>query len=108
MLAQQLEKEKLALSMYQQAELIAIQNKAKVQVKDFLGRLIRMEDELPMDIVNLDDVMSTLDRIIIDEKKHVKLVEDSMATLKMLMNKWVRDISSRKIQNNNENIILTI
>ena len=75
------------MSMYQQAELIAIQNKAKVQVKDFLGRLIRMEDKLPMDIVNLDDVMSTLDRIIIDEKKHVKLVEDSMATLKMLMNK---------------------
>jgi len=87
MLAQQLDKEKTALLLYQQAEHVAAQNKTKVHVKDFWGRLIRMEDEIPIDVVNLDDIIRTLDRIIIDETKHVKLVENSIATLKMLMNK---------------------
>ena len=40
MLVQQLEKGKLALSMYQEARRIAERNKVKVNVRDFLGRLI--------------------------------------------------------------------
>ena len=46
-----------------------------------------MQDELPVDVVNINDVISVLNRIIIDEKKHIRLVEDSIATLNMLMNK---------------------
>jgi len=46
-----------------------------------------MEDELPLDVVNASDVISTLDRIIFDEQRHIKLVYDSIATLNMLMNK---------------------
>ena len=87
MLVQQLGKEKLALSLCQQAKHLAEQNRAKVKVKDFFGRLIRMQDELPIDVVNINDVISVLDRIIIDEKKHIRLVEDSIATLNVLMNK---------------------
>jgi len=48
---------------------------------------VRMEDELPLDVVNINDVISILDRIIIDEQHHIKLVHDSIATLNMLMNK---------------------
>ena len=87
MLVQQLEKEELALSLFQEARRIAERNKVKVQVRDFIGRLIRMEDELPIDVVNVDDVFSTLDRIIIDEQHHIKLVHNSSATLNMLMNR---------------------
>jgi len=87
LLAQQLDKEKLVLSLFQQAKHLAEQNRVKVKVKDFFGRLIRMEAELPIDVVNINDVISILNRIIIDEKKHIRLVEDSIATLNMLMNK---------------------
>jgi rubrerythrin len=87
MLTHQLGKEKEALSLYQEAKRVAEKNKVKVQVRDFFGRLIRMEDELPYDVVNIDDVFSTLDRIIIDETHHIKLVHNSIATLNMLMNK---------------------
>ena len=87
MLAQQLEKEKLAVSMYQEAKRVTERNRAKVEARDFLGRLIRMEDELPMDVVNINDVLGTLERIITDEQNHVKLVHNSLATLNMLMNK---------------------
>jgi len=87
LLDHQLKKEKLALSLCQEAKRVAEKNKVKVQVKDFFGRLIRMEDELPYDVVNASDVISTLDRIIIDEQHHIKLVHNSIATLNMLMNK---------------------
>ena len=87
MLALQLEKEKTALSLYQEAMRIAERNKAKVQVRDFLGRLIRMEDELPIDVVNVNDILGTLERIATDEKHHIKLVHNSIATLDMHMNK---------------------
>ena len=87
LLDHQLKKEKLALSLCQEAKRVAEKNKVKVQVKDFFGRLIRMEDELPYDVVNISDVISTLDRIIIDEQRHIKLVHNSIATLNMLMNK---------------------
>ncbi len=87
MLAHQLEKEKEALSLYQEAKRVAEKNKVKVQVRDFFGRLIRMEDELPYDVVNASDIISTLDRIIIDEQHHIKLVHNSIATLNMLMKK---------------------
>ncbi len=87
MLTHQLGKEKEALSLYQEAKRVVERNKVKVQVRDFFGRLIRMEDELPYDVVNIDDVFSTLDRIIIDEQRHIKLVHDSIATLNMFMNK---------------------
>jgi bacterioferritin (cytochrome b1) len=87
LLDHQLKKEKLALSLCQEAKREAEKNKVKVQVRDFFGRLIRMEDELPYDVVNASDVISTLDRIIIDEQRHIKLVHNSIATLNMLMNK---------------------
>ena len=87
MLALQLEKEKTALSLCQEAMRIAERNKVKVQVRDFLGRLIRMEDELPIDVVNVNDILGTLERIATDEKHHIKLVHNSIATLNMLMNK---------------------
>ena len=83
MLALQLEKEKAALLLYKEARRVAEKNKFTVQVRDFLGRLIRMEDELPIDVVNVNDIFGTLDRIIIDEQHHIKLVHDSIATLNM-------------------------
>jgi len=87
MLTHQLGKEKEALSLYQEAKRVVERNKVKVKVRDFFGRLIRMKDELPLDVVNTSDVISTLERIIIDETHHIRLIHDSIATLHMLMNK---------------------
>ena len=87
MLTHQLGKEKEALSLYQEAKRVAEKNKVEVKVRDFFGRLIRMEDELPYDVVNASDVISTLERIIVDETHHIRLIHNSIATLNMLMNK---------------------
>jgi bacterioferritin (cytochrome b1) len=87
LLDHQLKKEKVALSLCQEAKRVAERNKVKVKVRDFLGRLIRVEDELPYDVLNASDVISTLERMIIDETHHIRLVHDSIATLNMFMNK---------------------
>ena len=86
-LAQQLEREKLAKSMYQEAKLVAQRNKAKAKVREILGKFIKVKYEEPEDVVDANDVINTFERIITDEGNHIRLVEDSIATLNALMNK---------------------
>ena len=87
LLLKQLDKEKAVISLYKEARQVAKQNTIKVQVRDFFGRQIRMKDELPVDIVNASNVINTLDRHAAEEVIHVRLAEDSIATLNMYMNK---------------------
>ena len=86
LLALQLKKEEAALSFYKEARLVASRNKETVKGQDFFGRLIRMRNELAEDIVTADEIFGLLDRVIIDENQHIRLVKDSIATLSMLMN----------------------
>lgn len=85
LLAQQLEKEKEVLELYKHAKLVATKSTRKIKAQDFFGRLIRLERELPQDVVEVDEITRLLDRQIIDESNHIKMVKDSIATLDMLM-----------------------
>ena len=85
LLAMQLEKETEVLSLYKEARLVATKNKKVVKTDDFFGKLIIMVKGLPVDVINVDDIITMLDRVIIDEGRHIRLVKDSLATLNMLM-----------------------
>lgn len=73
MLVHQLEKEKLALSIYQQAKLVAQQNQAKA--KGFLGGLITWGGEESRALISRSAVINILNRLTMDEMGHIKLVE---------------------------------
>ena len=73
------------LSLYKEARLVATKNKKVVETEDFFGKLIIMVKGLPEDVINVDDIITMLDRVIIDEGRHIRLVTDSLATLNMLM-----------------------
>lgn len=84
-LEKQLGKERAVRDMYRDAQRIAANNKAKVRGKEFFGKYVRIRESIPEDVVTADEIINTLDRIIRDEERHARVVEDSIATLKMLM-----------------------
>ncbi len=73
MLALQLEKEKSALSIYQQAKLVAQQNQAKG--KGALGRLMTWGGEESHEFMSRSTVINILNRLTNDEMGHIKLTE---------------------------------
>ena len=87
MLVQQLAKEKAAQSVYQEARRIAEKNQGKTKVRDFLGKFTRMRDEADDDVVKASDVISVLERLASEEQTHIRLAEDTIATLNMLTGK---------------------
>ena len=86
-LKKQLGKEKFALETYKEAKNIALKNQQKVKVRGFFGKLLRIKDTEEGEIITTDEVINTLDRLISDETNHARVVEDSIATLNMLMSK---------------------
>jgi len=84
-LTHQVEKEKMAVKTYQDARRIALNNKTKVKGRDFFGKLIRVRDSVAEDVITADEVISILDRIILDEERHVRIAEDSVATYQHLL-----------------------
>ncbi len=85
LLVKQLKREKAVLSMFEDAKSMVLANKAKVRVREFFGKVIRVRGGLSEDIVTVDDVIGVLDREMWDEKKHIRLVEDSIATFRALI-----------------------
>lgn len=86
-LKEQLSREKAARLLYLEAKHVIERNTEKVTVRDLFGRFVKMEDSLPIDVVDIIDILDHVERLIIDERDHIKIVEDSIATLEMLMNK---------------------
>ncbi|MFC1911701.1 ferritin-like domain-containing protein [Chloroflexota bacterium] len=84
MLKEQLEREKTAKTMYQEAKRLAEKNVVKAKVGGFWNMLKGDKEENPVDV---NWVISTLERIILDETNHVRKVEDCVATLKALGDK---------------------
>ena len=85
MLVQQLEKEKAALSMYQQAKLVAQQNQAKA--KGFLRGLMGWGSEESHSVVKRSEVISILSGLINDETRHVQVVKNTIAAWDIETNK---------------------
>ena len=81
----QLTKEIVARDTYRQAKSIVLNNKKKVRVREFFGKIIRVRDGIGEDIITADEILNILDRLIADEERHARLVKDSMATLTMYL-----------------------
>ncbi|MFC2005048.1 hypothetical protein ACFLUY_02365 [Chloroflexota bacterium] len=85
-LDQQLEKEKTVLDIYKEARKIAIANKTTAKVGGFFSRLKGI-DISEHNIVLFDKLINDLDRLISDEERHIRVVEDSTATCRTLKNR---------------------
>ena len=85
-LEQQLEKEKAARDLYTEARKIAMANKTTVKVGGIFN-IFRGKDMSEEDVVSYEQVIHDLDRLISDETRHIRVVEDSLATHKALMSK---------------------
>ena len=86
LLMKQLAKEKEAISIYKEAIMVIHKNKKKSPVRDFFGRLIHANDDLPIEIT-ANEVLDLLNLELVEETKHVKIVEDSIAILQTYLNK---------------------
>lgn len=84
-LVQQLDKENWAVSWYKETKKVAEQN--KVKVRGFSGRPVASSDEVPEDFVNVNDIISMVERQILDEERHQRLVRGLIDKLSMLKNK---------------------
>ena len=85
-LERQLEKEKIVRNLYTEARKIAIANKTTVKIGGIFN-LFRTKDISEKDIIPFEQVIRNLDRLVLDEMRHIKIVEDSIATHKALVSK---------------------
>ena len=83
--AQQLEKENMAVELYKEAIKVARANLVKEKVFDFSGKLIKYDKNgLQEEVREASEVIATLERIEIDEVRHVRTVQDMLATYDFL------------------------
>ncbi len=84
--AQQLENEKIAVGLYKEIVRVARKNVVKEKVFDFSGQLIKTDrNGLQEKVPEASEVIDKLERIEIDEIRHVKTVQDMLATYDFLM-----------------------
>jgi bacterioferritin (cytochrome b1) len=86
-LSEQLNKEEVAKSVYEEAKHIALTNVKRIPAKEIFDNSVLVVDDLPVGVVVPKEITSVLDRIIMDEQDHIRRVEDSIATLEILTNK---------------------
>lgn len=86
-LEKQLEKENLARDTYREAKKVVMNNKTTVRGREFFGKFVRIRSGVDEDVVPADELINTLDRLILDEQRHARIVIDSIATLRMLLKK---------------------
>ncbi len=79
MLIKQLEREKLAQSLYQQAKRVAEQN--PVKSKGFLDKLTALLNPELRDVTERSDTIRVLEHIAAEEYTHIRIVEDIIASL---------------------------
>ena len=88
MLNRQLEKEETVLEMYQEAVRLVRRYAVKAKVSDIFGKFIRTNKHgLQEEVIATNELVERLERIAVDERNHVKLLHDSIATMDYLMNK---------------------
>jgi len=87
LLNQQLEKEKEIVSFYKTVKEVVRQNRVKRKIESRLEKFFKQYGEFHERFIDADDIIGSLDRHIAQEERHARLVEDSIHTFKMLMNK---------------------
>ena len=81
LLLEQLDKEKLALSLFQQAKLLAEQN----QAEGILAKMKTMGALSPGSVAERSSTIRVLERLEIDEGRHIKLVQNMISELNLPM-----------------------
>ncbi|MFC1953140.1 hypothetical protein ACFLWR_03310 [Chloroflexota bacterium] len=82
-LEKQLLKEKTAHDLYSEAREVAKANKNTIKVGGIINKLKGI-DISDLNIVYYDRIIGGLERLILDEERHIRVVEDSLATCKTL------------------------
>ncbi len=82
---EQLEREKEVLAIFKDINRILQQNKVEVKDRKFFGKRFTVRSEPEGSMVTLNEIKSIMDREISDEIKHIRLAENSIATIKVLM-----------------------
>jgi len=83
----QLNKEREALELYETARKIVINSKKEAKPRGLISRLFGREKDKEESVISADEVIFLLERHKQDEGRHIRLVEDSIATLKALRKK---------------------
>ncbi len=88
MLEVQLENEKAARDFYKEARKIAAVNRATRKTGGFFSTFKQYKKNLPDEnLVYYNLLIKDIDRLILDEERHIRIVEDSLATVKSLLRK---------------------
>ena len=85
-LESQYEKEKSAHYLYNEARKVANANKTTIKTGGIFNKF-RLREIQESEIIPLDFIISRLDRLITDENRHMRIVVDSIATVKSLLRK---------------------
>jgi len=83
-LEKQLENEKTVRDLYTEARKTAMANKTTVEVGGVFN-VFRTKDISERDIIPFEQIIRNLDRLILDETRHIRIAEDSIATYKALV-----------------------
>ncbi|MFC1953572.1 hypothetical protein ACFLWR_05540 [Chloroflexota bacterium] len=81
----QLYKERRVQDIYKEAKKFTLENQKKIRARKFFGKIITVRAGVGEDVLTTNEIVNTLDRLIMDEGKHARLIENSMATLNMYL-----------------------
>ncbi len=83
----QYEKEKEARDLYKEARKVAIANKTTFKTGGISSMFQKVRSIPESEVIHADQIISRLDRLILDEGRHMRIVEDSLGTVKSLFRK---------------------
>lgn len=84
-IADQLKREFAVLAIFEGINHILQQNKAKIKGWKFFGKTFTVRSEPQENPVTFNEIKNIMDIEISDEKKHIRLAEDSIATIRALL-----------------------
>lgn len=85
-LERQLGKEEAVRDLYKEAKKVAMNSRTTIKVGGFWDRLKGI-DISERNIISYQQLVNDLDRLILDEERHIRLAKDSIATFKALAGK---------------------
>ncbi len=81
----QLKREKEVLAIFKDINRILQQNKVEIKDRKFFGKTFTVRSEPQEAVVTLNEIKSIIDRETSDEIKHIRLAENSIATIRALL-----------------------
>ena len=82
-----MQKEYYARDSYRELKKAVLNNKRILRGREFFGRTFHIKAGFGEEVVTADEIVSTLDRLIMDEERHARLAKDCLATFIALKKK---------------------